>query len=112
MEEKKKVKGAKEFKAIFFLLVFIFAFLYFADVTGYYDKNISKSSVLTKEAILEFEKDVADGKAVDIKDYVKGNTKDYTNTYSDLGYKVSSTIDAILNDGVGYLVKILEALFG
>lgn len=109
METKKK--GNKKFKIIFYLLVIIFGLLYFTGKTGYYENRLSKSSQLTKEAILEFEADVAAGKPVDIKDYIDVNTNDYQNKYSSLGYMISNTIDTALNDGVGYIVKILEALF-
>lgn len=109
MEQKKKVN--KKFKFIFYTLIIIFGCLYFAGKTGYYETKLSNKTTLTKEAILEFEKDVADGKAVDIKDYLKNNNSDYKNKYSNLGLTISQTIDTVLNDGVGYLVKILEALF-
>jgi hypothetical protein len=110
MEGKKKT-NFKRFKFIFYLLVIIFVCLYFAGKTGYYENKISSSSRLTKEAILEFEKDVAEGKAVDLKDYVKQDNNDYKNAYSNLGYKVSESIDTILTDGVSYVVKILKTLF-
>ena len=111
MEEKKKSKAYVRFKFIFTILVIIFGCLYFAGEAGYYETKTNKGVRLTKEAILEFEKDVADGKPVDIKDYIEVNNKDYKNMYSNLGYNVSNTIDIILNDGVSYIVKLLKALF-
>ena len=109
MEPKKK--NNKTFKFIFYVLIIIFSLLYFTGKTGYYENKLSKSSELTREAILKFEADVAEGKPVDIKDYIEVNTKNYQNKYSSLGYTISNTIDLTLNDGVGYLVKILKALF-
>ena len=109
MENKKPSKN--KFKILFYILVIIFGLLYFTGKTGYYENRLSKSSELTKEAILEFEADVAAGKPVGIKDYIEVNDKDYQNKYSSLGYTISDTIDTILNDGVGYIIKILEALF-
>ncbi len=109
METKKK--DYKKFKFLFYTLLIIFAFLYIMGKTGYYENKLSSSAKLTKEAILEFEKDVADGKPVDIKDYIKTDDKDYKNKYSSLGYTISNTIDTALNDGTKYIVKILEALF-
>ena len=109
MEEKKK--SNLKFKIIMYFLVILFSLLYFTGQTGYYENKISKSTKLTKDAILEFEKDVRDGKAVDIKDYIDSNNKNYQNKYSKLGYTISETIDITLNDGVGYIVKILQALF-
>ena len=104
-------KKFNKFKFVFYLLVIIFGCLYFAGISGYYDKNLSKKATLTREAILEFEKDVAEGKAVDIKDYVQGDNNDYKNTYSKLGNDISNAIDVTLNEGVGYLLKLLETLF-
>ena len=104
-------KRNNKFKYIFYLLIIIFGLLYFTSKTGYYEAKLSKSTELTKEAILEFEADVAAGKAVDIKDYINTENKDYQNKYSSLGYTISETIDTFLNDGVNYIVKILEALF-
>lgn len=109
MEPKKNEN--KRFKFLFYVLVIIFGCLYFAGKTGYYENKLSASSKLTKEAILQFEADVAAGKPVDIKDYINNDEKDYKNKYSNLGYTISNAIDVALNDGVGYIVKILEALF-
>ncbi len=106
-----KKKSNNKFKFLFYILIIIFGLLYFTGKTGYYENRLSKSSALTKEAILEFEADVASGKPVDIKDYIDVNNKDYENKYSSLGYAISDTIDTVLNDGVGYIIKILEALF-
>jgi len=110
MEDAKKKKFSK-FKFIFYVLIIIFGCLYFAGQTGYYESKLSNSSRLTKEAIMEFEKDVAEGKPVDIKDYIEKDNNDYKNTYSNLGYKISNAIDVTLNDGVGFIVKLLKALF-
>ena len=110
MGEKKK-PGAKRFKFIFFVLVSIFGCLYFASITGYYNKKISTDTVLTSEAIKAFEEDVLNGKPVDIKDYIKAPQKDYQNLYSRIGNKFSKTVSLVLNDGVGYIIEILKSLF-
>lgn len=109
--EEKKSKGYQRFKFIMAVLLIIFGMLYFAGKTGYYEKNISQNTALTKDAILAFEKDVASGKAVDIKNYINEDNKDYKNMYSKLGYNISKTIDIILNDGTSWLVNLLRSLF-
>ncbi len=109
--EEVKVKKISKIKILIYLLISIFVCLYFAGKTGYYENKIHKDTVLTKEAIIEFEKDVADGKAVDLKDYINPNDIDFQNKYSTLGYNISNSIDKLLNDGVNYLVEILKALF-
>ena len=64
-----------------------------------------------KEALKRFEKDVNDGKAVDLKDYVEVNVHNYNNKYSKLGYDISNIIDKTINDGVSWFLKIIKTLF-
>lgn|SRR5574344_1016479 len=106
-------KPKKYFKSkiVIYALLIIFTCLYFAGKTGYYDKKIANNSLLTKEAIMKFEKDVASGKAVDITDYVKVSQRDYRSLYSKIGYNVSDAIDKVLNNGVTGMVKVLKSLF-
>ena len=104
-------KKKSKFRYIFYLLCTIFILLYFIGTTGYYEQKIANDTMLTREAIMEFEKDIADGKPVDIKDYLKEDKKDYQNKYSSLGYTVSNAIDKGLNEGVKFIVKLLETLF-
>lgn len=110
MEEKPN-KAFKRFKLVFGILVVLFACLYFAGKSGYYDKRVANNTLLTKEAIIAFEQDVAKGKAVDISDYIKVNKQDYKNIYSKIGYTISETIDTVLNDGFGWVCNILKSLF-
>lgn len=106
-----EVKKKSKFKYLFYLLIIIFSLLYFSGQTGYYENKISNETRLTEEAIKEFEKDISEGKEVDIKDYLVTNNNDYENKYSSLGYTVSSTIDKVLNEGVKFIVKVMETLF-
>lgn len=109
--EDKKPKIPKTLRFIFYTLVFSFIYLYFAGKTGYYTKVISRNTYLTNEAIIAFEKDVSEGKRVDIKDYIKTPKKDYRNFCSEVGFRISDGIDKLLNDGVVWLLKILKSLF-
>lgn len=109
--EDKKPKIPKVLKFIFFTLVFAFICLYFAGMTGYYTKIVSRNTYLTSEAIIAFEKDVSEGKRVDIKDYIKTPKKDYRNFCAEVGFKISDGIDKLLNDGVVWVLKILKSLF-
>ena len=110
MEKKPKQKYLK-LKVIFYFLVSLFSCLYFASQTGYYEKNISKQTLLTKEALICFEKDIQEGKNVDIKDYLPKVKEDYQNKASSLGNFLSNSIDTFLNDGVSYIFKFLKTLF-
>lgn len=107
----KKQKVPKALKFIFFTLVLSFVCLYFAGKTGYYTKVVSRNTYLTSEAIVAFEKDVSEGKRVDLKDYIKTPKKDYRNFCAEVGFRISDGIDKLLNDGVVWVLKILKSLF-
>lgn len=107
MDKKKKVNW---FKIIFTTLFVAYISLYFLNVSGYYDGNIRRKVQFTEEQIRAFEEDIANGENVDIKDYLKDQNKDFTNNVSKFGYKLSSNIDAIFNNGIKELLKILSKL--
>lgn len=109
MDEKKKINNNA--KRIFYLLIFIFSFLYIAGETGYYETNLNNKTIITKEAIKEFEQDVLDGREVDLKDYIKTTNEEYDSKVSSLGLKISNSIEYILNDGINWLSKIIKTLF-
>ena len=108
MEE---VKKRSKFKYIFYFLFLLFSALYISGQTGYYENKLSREQTLTKEAIIEFEKDINEGKPVDIKDYLEKDHKDYENKYSSLGYTLSNSIDKLLNEGLKFIVKVIQTLF-
>ena len=104
-------KPNNRFKIIFYIILLTFCMVYFSGKTGYYETNLQKNTLLTSDAIKDFEKDIADGKAVDIKDYINAEVPDYRNIYSKTGDKISKTVDMILNEGVGKVSRFLKALF-
>ena len=107
MEEKKK---KHIFLKIILILFLIYFTLYIMDNLGYY--NIaSKNKIITEEKMKEFERDVKNGKSIDIKEYVRDETN-YKNSYSNLGYQSSIFIDATLNKGFKNIGKILKKFFG
>lgn len=106
MEEKKK---KNIFLRVLLILFIIYFALYIMDNLGYY--NIaSKNKIITDEKMKEFEKDIKNGKYVDIKEYVRDET-DYKNNYSNFGYHLSMGIDTIINKGFKNIGKVLEKLF-
>ena len=107
--EKNKTKD--RFKFILISLIALFLFVYISGKSGYYQTHLQKSTVLTSEAILEFEKDIAEGKPVDIKDYIRPERMDYRNQYSRLGHNLSRAVDKVLSDGVSRLTKLFKTLF-
>lgn len=104
-------KPINKFKIMFYVILISFCMVYFSGKTGYYETNLQKNTLLTSDAIKEFEKDVAQGKAVDIKDYIQADVNDYHNSYSNLGFYISKSIDAVLTDGVGKITDFLKTLF-
>lgn len=109
MEDRGKVN--KNFKRLFYVILVVFISLYFAGKTGYYENRLSRKASLTKEAIKQFEKDVEDGKMVDISSYVDSNVKEYNNRYSNIGLRVSNLIDYCFNEGVSFVLKLIRTLF-
>ena len=102
MDDKPKSKINKNAKRIFYLLIILFITLYFANKTGYYESRLQSKTNLTKEAIERFEKDVAEGKEVDINNYVDTSVKEYNNKYSSLGLGISTAIDKGVNKSIDF----------
>lgn len=108
MEQKKKPNW---FKIVITGLFIVYISLYFLNVSGYYDSNIRRKVEFTESQIEQFEKDVASGEVLDVKEYLKDQTKDYTNNVSKFGYKLSSEIDVIFNRSIEEIIRILSKLF-
>jgi len=106
MDEKKKKNNV--FLKVISVLFLIYFSLYLMENLGYYNIN-TKNKVLTEEAIKEFEKDIKNGKSIDIKNYV-GDTTNYKNFYSNLGYNLSVGVDNVLNKGLKKVGDILKKL--
>ena len=97
----------------FILSSFFIVFLayYLAYSSGYYEANVSKKTVLTKEKLEEFEKDVKDNKEIDIKEYINNDYIDYSSSVSKIGNKISSGIDSFMDGGVTDFFDFLSKLF-
>lgn len=89
---------------IYFLIILV------SSETGYYEyKNNLKASI-TEEKIKEFEKDILEGKNVNIKDYIKSDKKDYTNKITDFGSKISKLMIKGVNNVLKGGYKIIEKM--
>lgn len=108
---KNSKKAWDVFKIILFFLFIIFLINYFSVSTGYYEKQINNKTVLTEEKIKEFEEDVKNHEYVDIKDYVSDTYVDTSSVGSDLGYKVSETINDFITNKAIKALKVLGKLF-
>lgn len=104
---KSKLKGVVKY--ILISLFVTFAALYFSMGAGYFEYTNGKKAALTESQIAEFEKDIADGKEIDVEKYLKeqGN---YQNNVSKLGLAVSNITYKIINKGISFGFKALEKL--
>ena len=98
------------FKIIFIILFLIFITIYFSQSAGYYDFELHKKSILTKEKMEQFEKDVAEGKDVRLENYLVDTRQDYSNKASNLGYFLSKNIGKYVKDGVENTFKMINKL--
>lgn len=106
------MKAKRNYLKIVVTILFVaFIALYFACKNGYYDYNQYNKMNITKEAMERFEKDVSEGKNIEIKDYLETTYRDYSNNVSKLGLKAGEVVEKIMNKGIGKTVKFLEALF-
>lgn len=101
---KKEAKLRNFFGITCCILLITFLTLYISQATGYYEYTAHKKTVFTNEQIKQFEKDIQDGKDVRMEDYLKNETKDYSNKVSRFGYELSSTLGK-------YVRSILENTF-
>lgn len=95
-------------KFIFVILFLVFLTIYFSQGTGYYDFELHNKSVLTKEKMEQFEKDVAAGKDVKLENYLVDTRKNYSNKASDFGYFLSKNIGKYIKDGIENTFKMIN----
>ncbi len=104
------MKPKKIFNTIVFCLFVIFLSIYGASKSGYYEYENEKKANFTEEKIKEFEKDIASGKNVNIKDYLVDDSKNYDNKITDIGSLFSDAINGGLTNGLEKSFKIVEKL--
>lgn len=102
----------KVFRFTFMICFVTFLVLYISQSTGYVEYENSKKVALTDAQIKKFEKDVAAGKKIDMKTYLKTNEKNYNNGISRLGLKISKIaeggVKTVVESGFKALSKIAE----
>lgn len=82
---------------IFLTFFVFFVILLLAESQGYYKNRNEKAKILTDEQIKEFEKDISEGKDIDIKKYVLYEDKDYSNEVTSNVYKVSLKLEGAID---------------
>jgi hypothetical protein len=102
----------KFFELIILISFLIFLALYISQSTGYYDYRNSKKTALTTNQIKQFEKDIHQGKKVDLNKYIKMNNKNYQNNVSRAGLTISSTTEKCMRKIVAGSFKFLGNLVG
>lgn len=89
-----KYKHAVRFTILALFLLFIG--LYITQAMGYYEFTNAKKTTLTNSAISKFEKDIQEGKKIDIKNYVE-EEKQYNNLLSRASLTLSNAIETTFN---------------
>ena len=97
------------FKFLMIVLILGFIFLVIASKSGYYEYQLSEKRNMTDEAIARFEKDVKDGKYIDINNYIDNNSVDYNNKISNVGNTLSKTISSAIAKGFSYVFDYLNS---
>lgn len=113
METKTKQKILnKTFKYLLILSFIAFMTLYLSQKAGYYEYTNHQTMALTEKEIKKFEKDIKEGKNINIEDYKKNIKISYSNKVSDMGSKVSKVVNNGVKDGIenffGALNKLIE----
>jgi len=108
--EKKKNAGVYILKGVLVLFL-LYISLTIAIETGYYEAKLSEKTTITNEAMEQFEKDIKEGKEVDITDYITDLHKDYSNQTTKAGVAFSNTMESIMSKGIGEVINIFKMLF-
>ena len=109
-EEKVKKIITKIFWKFFLVLLIGFTAIYISEATGYYEFEQHNKKVLTEEKIKQFEEDVANGKNIDINDYVVTNEQNYETKLSKFGDKMSNKVEKFVVDGLNNTFKFLNSV--
>lgn len=94
-------------KIIFGCLFLSFVIAYVIEKSGYYEYNLRNKTVLTKESMEQFEKDLSSGKDVSIEDYVVNTSTDYTTKLTRGTNKLSTKVNDVLKKGIERVFKVL-----
>ena len=106
----KRKKNNKIYRFIFMVFFLSFLVIYFSEITGYYQYQNHKKATLTQEQIKKFENDIAEGKEVDINEYLVADNRTYNNKLSKLTSKLSDGISSVVESGVESTFKFLSRL--
>ncbi len=112
MDDKTKKILTKISKKIFLVFLIGFTAIYISDATGYYEFEQHNKKVMTEEKIKQFEKDVKNGKNIDLNDYVIEGSNTYESNISKFGEILSKEIEKNVVSGLNNMFKILNGIMG
>ena len=96
----------KTLKIVGVLLVIMFLSVYFSRYNSNYYEN---QNVLTEETIVKFEQDKNEVKDITVSSYLK-EEKNYDNKISEIGLKISNTIEIGFKKGLKFIFKCMEGV--
>ena len=104
------MKKNKISKIILILVFFSFLVSYIIYETGYYEYKLQNRTVLTKEQMEQFEKDVQEGKDVTLNDYLVETKIDYSNKLTNVTVNVSNKVSYYFKKSVELVFKQVNKL--
>ncbi len=99
------------FISIITLLFIIFLGLFIASKSGFYEAKVNKASLLTSDAIERFEKDIEDGKPIDLEKYIENDNYDYSNAFTKAGEKIAKVTEEVFSGGIKDIWEFFKMLF-
>ncbi len=106
-----KKKNSRFFWWVLIIFFIVYIGYYIGLESGYYETKLRDKTYLTSEGIKEFEKDVASGKELDVTKYITDEKIDSSNSMSNLGNKISISVETFMTKGIFKTIKILGKLF-
>ena len=106
-----KKKNNNWFFRILLVLFLVFISLNIAYESGYYETKAHNKAIMTKEAIEQFELDIANNKTIDLQEYLKKDDIDYSNKVTRLGNKIANSLSKFMTKEVSNIFDVLKNLF-
>ena len=107
--DKRKI-SKKIFRYVVSICFATFMALYLSQSTGYIEYENQKQVRMTKKQIEKFEKDVAEGKQINMQKYLKTTKKDYQNKLSKTGLTISKAAGSTIESAISHTFKVLSKL--
>ena len=99
------------FLRIIGILFVIFMGLFIANMSGYYESKIHDKMIVTEQGIKEFEETIKRGDEIDIDSFLNNSRVDYSSKMSNLGDKLTNSLEGLVDEGAKILTAILKSLF-